>query len=330
MEFWTGSIGLSKVRAMPRSLADSYDEYVDGAKAAEQLGFDGYGAPEHHFMYDGFMPAPLHALSAAAAATKSIKLVTGAMLLPLYDPCDAASQAATLDVVSGGRLVLGLGMGYRPLEFAGLGFEKRTRGARLVEAMHVIEAATSGEHFSFEGTHYSFENVRLEPTPLQHPIPAWFCGGTSVKAARRAGEAGLAYWLANSPIDQVRVIIDEYRRAGFASGHGPKRLRVAAFKDVCIGSTVEEAERFRQGLIDTFYEEHILGYGYLVDDDGNHVYNPPRDHPMYQRFVDGIFCGTTDDVIEELKRYEEVGVEVLFLASMQRELIAEKIIPAFR
>lgn len=330
MEFWTGSIGLSKVRAMPRSLADSYDEYVEGARLAEELGFDGYGAPEHHFMYDSFMPAPLHALAAAAASTRNIKLVTGAMLLPLYDPIDAACQAATLDVVSSGRVVLGLGMGYRPMEFAGMGVEKRTRGERLVEAMEIIELGTSQERFTFRGKHYHYDAISISPRSIQRPIPLWFCGGTSVKAARRAGAAGLSYWLANLPIQQVKTIVEEYLKAGEEAGHPRSELHVAAFKDVCIGSTTEEAQRLRQGLIETFYEEHILGYGYLVDDDGKHVYNPPRDHPIYKRFVDGIFCGTADQVVDELKAYEDAGVEVIFLASLQRELIAEKIIPAFR
>lgn len=330
MEFWTGGAGLSKIRAMPSSLATGYQMFVEDAKLAEQQGFDAYGAPEHHFMYDGFIPLPLQALAAAASATSKIRLLTGAMLLPLYDPIEAAEYAATVDVISNGRVTLGFGMGYRPMEFDGLNTPKRTRGVRLVEEMQIVDLATGQDTFSYEGKHYQYDNVRLSPTPVQRPIPMWFCGGTSSAAARRSGTAGLRYWLANSSFDRIELMVKEYRAAGREAGWPEEQLAVAAFKDICIGSTVEEAQGLRKILIDTFYEEHILGYGYLVDDEGNHVYNPPHEHPMYQRFVDAIFCGTVEMVIEELKQYEALGVEAVFMASPQRELIRQQIFPEFK
>jgi alkanesulfonate monooxygenase SsuD/methylene tetrahydromethanopterin reductase-like flavin-dependent oxidoreductase (luciferase family) len=215
------------------------------------------------------------------------------------------------------------------MEFDGLGTAKRTRGARLVEGMEALRLATSQERFSYHGKHYRYDDVELHPRPVQRPIEMWFCGGTSLQGARRAGRAGLGYWLANSPFEHTEAIVKEYRRVGREAGWPEERLRVAAFKDVCIGDTVADAEGLRQALIDGFYEEHILGYGYLVDDRGEHVYNPPRDHPIYQRFVDSLYCGTLEMVIEELKRYERLGVEAVFVPSMQRELIASEIIPEF-
>lgn len=330
MEFWTGAMGITKMRLMPSALADGYDTFVQDAKAAEEMGFDAYGAPEHHFTYDAFLPFPLQALAAAAAATTKIRLVTGAMLMTLYDPVHAAEHAATLDVLSGGRVTLGLGMGYRPMEFDGIGTAKKTRGARLVEAMEIIRTATSEPRFSYHGKHYDFEDVQLRPQPVQQPIDMWFCGGTSERAARRAGKAGLPYWLANAPFDRTEEIVKEYRRIGKEAGWPPEQLRVAAFKDVFIGNTVAEAESFRQIMIDMFYAEHILGYGYLVDDAGEHVYDASEDHPMYQQFVDSLFCGTAEMVIDELRRYEDLGVEAVFLPSPQRELLSRDVIPLFK
>jgi alkanesulfonate monooxygenase SsuD/methylene tetrahydromethanopterin reductase-like flavin-dependent oxidoreductase (luciferase family) len=330
MKFWTTSVGTGKLRGMPSSLADGYDSWVADAKDAERLGFDGYGAPEHHFMYDGFMPFPLQALAAAAAETTNIRLLTGAMLLPLYDPMAAAEAAATLDVLSNGRVTLGLGMGYRPMEFDGLGTAKRTRGARLSEAMQVLTLASSQKTFSYEGKHYQYSNEELRPEPVQKPIDMWFCGGTSLQGARRSGQAGFGYWLANSPYEHTAAIVKEYRRFGREAGWPEEKLRVAAFKDVCMGENLEEAQGLRQVLIDGFYEEHILGYGYLVDEDGNHVYNPPKNHPMYQRFVDSLYCGTPEMIIEELKRYEALGIEAIFMPSPQRELLSTRVFPEFR
>ncbi|MBW2314202.1 MAG: LLM class flavin-dependent oxidoreductase [Deltaproteobacteria bacterium] len=330
MKFWTTSIGTGKLRGMPSALANGYDSWIADAKDAERLGFDGYGAPEHHFMYDGFMPFPLQALAAVAAETTKIRLMTGAMLLPLYDPMAAAEAAATLDVLSNGRVTLGLGMGYRPMEFDGLGTAKKTRGARLSEAMEVVRLASSEKRFSYEGKHYQYSDVALHPEPVQKPIDMWFCGGTSLLGARRSGQAGFGYWLANSPYEHTAAIIEEYRRFGREAGVPEEKLRIAAFKDVCMGETIEEAQGMRQVLIDGFYEEHILGYGYLVDENGEHVYNPPKNHPMYQRFVDSLYCGTPEMVVEELKRYEALGVEAVFVPSPQRELLAERVFPEFR
>jgi alkanesulfonate monooxygenase SsuD/methylene tetrahydromethanopterin reductase-like flavin-dependent oxidoreductase (luciferase family) len=330
MEFWTTSIGIAKMRPMPSAMGDGYDKFVNDAVEAEALGFDGYGTGEHHFMYDGFMPNPLQAVCAVAAATKKMRLCTGAMLLPLYDPLEAAEYAATLDVLSGGRVTVGLGMGYRPLEFDGLSTPKRTRGARLTEAMEIMQLATGRETFSYDGKHYQYKDETLFPRPIQQPIDMWFCGGTSLQGARRAGKAGLGYWLANSPYDRSAEIVKEYKKFGREAGFKDEQLRVAAFKDVCIGSTMAEAEGLRDMLVQTFYDEHILGYGYLVDEDGKNLYNPPKDHPLYERFVSSLYCGTIEMVIEEIRRYEELGMTSIFLPSQQRELIAKEIMPEFR
>jgi alkanesulfonate monooxygenase SsuD/methylene tetrahydromethanopterin reductase-like flavin-dependent oxidoreductase (luciferase family) len=329
MEFWTGAMGITRLRTMPASLADGYDLFARDAAEAEAMGFHAYGAPEHHFTYDGFLPFPLGALAAAASTTSTIRLVTGAMLQPLYDPLEAAEHAATLDVLSGGRVILGLGMGYRPLEFDGIGTAKRTRGARLREAMAVLAAATTEDRFTHHGTHYHYDDVELHPRPVQRPIEMWFCGGTTEAAARRAGTAGLPYWLANSPYEWAEQIVAAYREAGRAAGWPAEQLRVAAFKDVFIGDQPGEADFLRQMMVDSFYAEHILGYGYLVDEDGNHVYGASDDHPMYRRFLDSLFCGTVDESIRELKRYEALGIEAVFLPSLQRELISSRILPEF-
>lgn len=330
MEFWTGAFGITRMRMMPSALADGYDQFVQGAVDAEAMGFDAYGAPEHHFTYDGFLPVPLQALAAAAAKTSKIRLVTGAMLQTLYEPMEAAEHAATLDVLSGGRAVLGLGMGYRPQEFDGMGTAKRTRGVRLREAMEVLRLASAENTFSHHGRHYQYDDVSLHPTPVQRPFDMWFCGGTTEAAARRAGEAGLPYWLANSPFERVEVIVKAYREAGRNAGWPEDRLKVAAFKDVFIGATRPEAEMMRDAMIEAFYREHILGYGYLVDDEGKHVYNPAEDHPMYLRFLDSLFCGSVDEVVTELKLYEDLGIEALFFPSIQREIISTQIMPEFK
>ncbi|MBQ61524.1 MAG: hypothetical protein CMQ19_05550 [Gammaproteobacteria bacterium] len=328
MEFWTGAGTVSKNRKMPTAIAAGYDAAAEGAITAEKLGFDGVSAAEHHFMYDAFMPQPLQSLAAMAAVTERVKLLTGAMLLPLYDPLEAAEQSITLDILSNGRVCMGLGMGYRPLEFNTFGTAKKTRGARLVEGMEVLRLGTSQETFSYEGKHYQYENVSLLPRPVQSPIEMYFCGGATPFGARRAGKAGLPYWLANSPTDHSEEIIKEYRRIGLETGHAPEQLKVAVFKDLCIADTMPEALELRDFMMNTFYEEHILGYGYLVDADGKNLYNPPKDHPIYQRFYNSLACVTPEMAVEEVKRHEQMGIDAIYMGN--RDLVAKYILPEFK
>jgi len=331
MEFWSGTGGLSKNRVMPRSLAFDYRELVDNACMLEEMGFDAFSASEHHFTYDGFCPAPLVALASLALSTKRIKLVTGALLLPLYDPVRIAEDAATLDRLSGGRLILGLGMGYRPLEFDGLNSEKRTRGARLVEMIQFLQQALAQERFSFAGRHYRYDDICVQPRPVQRPHPPlWLCGGTTVTAARRSGRAGLPYWLANSTFEHAEECVRAYHEAGREAGFPPQVLRVAVFKDLCLAATREQALALRDVVLHAFYDEHILGFGYLVGEDGQHLYNPPRSHPLYKRFVDSIFAGTPEMAIAEIQRYEMLGIEAMYVATGQKDLFAREVMPAFR
>ena len=330
MEFWTACNGLTKIRPMPSSLADYYDTWIQDVIRVEEVGFDGINSPEHHFMYDGFIPSPIQALCAAAAVTSKIRLATGAMLLTLYDPLEAAELATTADVLSNGRISLGLGMGYRPMEFDAFGTAKKTRGARLTEGMEIMKLATSQDSFSFEGKHYQYKDVSISPRPVQQPLDLWFCGGTTTIGARRAGTAGLGYWLANSPFDATENIVREYRQFGREAGWREDQLRTAVFKDIFIGETMEEAKAMAQQMMEFFYDEHILGYGYLVDENAQNLYNPSKEHHLYKRFVNSLTCGTVEMVIEELKRYQDIGVDVIMIQSTQQELIADKILPELR
>jgi len=330
MEFWTSFAGQFVLRGFALSVPASYDQLVATAVDAERLGFHGVVASEHHFEYNRFLPYPLQALAAAAAATSKIRLITGAMLLPLYDPMRAAEAAATVDILSGGRVTLGLGMGYRPMEFDGLGTAKSTRGARLSEAMEVIRLASSQERFSYQGKHYQYTDEQLIPMPIQRPIDMWFCGGTTRIGAQRAVSGGFDYWTANSGYDRAKEIIDLYRDLGKAAGYGPDDLRIAVFRDVFVGDSLAEARDARDWFLECYYNEHIRCYGYLLDDKGEPLFNPPFDHPAYLAFVDSLLCGTYDMVVTELKRFEKLGVHSITVPPTQLEALSKHVLPEFR
>jgi alkanesulfonate monooxygenase SsuD/methylene tetrahydromethanopterin reductase-like flavin-dependent oxidoreductase (luciferase family) len=125
--------------AQPRDLSTLYTEFAQDAAVVERHGLDSVWTAEHRATDDGWCPAPLHALAFVAARTERVRLGTAMLLAPQHDPVALASAAETLDELSGGRLELGVGLGYRPEEFALLGTSRRRRGARMEVALDHLD-----------------------------------------------------------------------------------------------------------------------------------------------------------------------------------------------
>ncbi|MCZ7526783.1 MAG: LLM class flavin-dependent oxidoreductase [Acidimicrobiia bacterium] len=190
MKIIAGPFGIQSPGSYPRSLPDLYEAQIEYAQAAEELGFDGIALTEHSFWYDGYCPSLLPTVAAIGERTKSIGLMIGALLLPQHDPLKVAEECAVVDRLSGGRLILGFGAGYRLEEFLGHGVPEGRWGARLFEAMEVVRLALTQERFSFSGEFYRYEDVSVATRPLQRDPDLWVCGGVKPWAARGAGRRG--------------------------------------------------------------------------------------------------------------------------------------------
>src|SRR2546425_10698632 len=172
-------IGLFTAQVPPdsgRTFTQEYREIIDLVRLAETLGFESARVSEHHGSGDGYMPSLLPTLAAFAAATEHIKLGTGVLLTPFHHPLRLAEDAATVDLISGGRLILGLGMGWREEEFRMFGVPMSERVRRTTEAVEILRRAWTGERFSFEGRVYSLDQVRVTPVP-ESGGPPIFRGG---------------------------------------------------------------------------------------------------------------------------------------------------------
>lgn len=164
----------------------NYRDAVPLAVAAEEAGFDSFWVTEHHGLPDGYLPSPLTLLAALAPVTKRIDLGTGVLLAPLHHPLRIAEDAAVVDLLSGGRLILGLGIGYAAHEYRSFGVDPATRGTRLEALVRALRAAWTGEPFS--SPELGLDDVRVTPAPA-HPVPVWL-GGYAAPAVRRAGQIG--------------------------------------------------------------------------------------------------------------------------------------------
>lgn len=159
-------------------------------QALEQLGFDSVWSGEH-LLYHGPTLDALIVLAAYAARTERLKVGSSVLLLPLRPPALVAKAAATLDVLSGGRLILGVGVGGEyPPEFEAVGIPLAERGARADEALAILKLLWSGDPASFEGRFYRLPEVRLNPPPAQPGGPPIWVGGRSWAARRRAARLG--------------------------------------------------------------------------------------------------------------------------------------------
>ena len=165
-------------------------------RAAEQAGFDSVWVGEHVVLPDPQVPPspmgprepaldPLLALTWAAAASTSIRLATGIVILPQRNPLVLAKQLATLDVLSGGRLMFGVGVGYLEPEFRAIGANFEQRGAITDDYLSAMEALWYDTHPSYRGHFVDFEGIDAHPRPIQSPIPV-IVGGTGPPALRRA------------------------------------------------------------------------------------------------------------------------------------------------
>lgn len=169
---------------------------------------------------------PLLALAYAAAGTSRIRLGVALVNMPFTDPVSLAKQASSLDVLSGGRLDLGLGIGWSPLEFAATGAAQDQRGRRAEEYVAVLRALWSGDD-GFEGRFHSVPASRMDPKPVQRPGPPILLGGVVPAALRRAGRLAEG-WLSRSATDLTRIgeSAAVVRRAAEDAGRDPRAVRV--------------------------------------------------------------------------------------------------------
>jgi alkanesulfonate monooxygenase SsuD/methylene tetrahydromethanopterin reductase-like flavin-dependent oxidoreductase (luciferase family) len=186
-------------------------------RAAEDLGFDSVWPAEHHFTEYGYCASPALSLAAVAAQTRRIRLGTGVVVLPLNHPLRVAEDYAFLDHLSDGRVDLGIGRGYQPLEFQRYGVDQTTTRAQFDEALEVIHQAWARGRVSFQGKHYRFDDVPIRPRPVQRPHPPIWMAALSAETFALAGHYGLN--LLYGSVFGLSPDVAAQRRADYYRGH---------------------------------------------------------------------------------------------------------------
>jgi len=225
------------------------------ATTAERCGFESLWTVEHVVIPKGYqtpypyskdgkipggedvaIPDPLLPLGFVAALTKKIKLATGVMILPQRHPLYVAKELATLDLLSGGRTILGIGSGWLKEEFDALGLDFHARGARTDEAIKSMRALWRDNPSSFHGKHFDFGPVMSFPKPVQKNGVPVHIGGHSPAAAKRAGRLGDGFFPALSDPPKLTELFGLMREAAAKAGRDAKTIELS-----CIGRAKTDA-----------------------------------------------------------------------------------------
>ncbi|MBF6571178.1 MAG: LLM class F420-dependent oxidoreductase [Candidatus Binataceae bacterium] len=212
-------------------------DMVAMAQRAEQLGFESLWIPDHivlpteyrstyPYAASGRMPAPpetpfhdpMLALAYIAGVTRTIRLATGVLVLPMRNPFAVAKAVATLDVVSNGRAILGVGIGWLREEFTAIGMDFDNRARRTREAIALMKQLWTSETPSFHGQTVSAENLRFAPKPLQKPHPPIVLGGDSEPSLKRAAQVGDGWYGIMPNIEAAADTIARLRKHETAVG----------------------------------------------------------------------------------------------------------------
>jgi len=243
-----------------QSEAEAFEESFAQAEAAERWGLDALWLAELHIIQRSVLAAPLNVASAVAARTSRIKIGTAVQVLPLCHPLRVAEEAATVDQISRGRLIFGVGRSGFPRTYEAYGVPYGESRDRFFETLEIIKQAWTQPTFSYEGKYHQFSNVRLVPKPYQKPHPPIRVAATSADTFPAIGALGYPIFAAVrlGTLSELGPNIREYREAYTAAGHpgeGEVFLRVPVY----VADTPEQARSDPEESIMSFYR--FLGRG---------------------------------------------------------------------
>jgi|TARA_A100001037_G_scaffold133409_1_gene121026 alkanesulfonate monooxygenase SsuD/methylene tetrahydromethanopterin reductase-like flavin-dependent oxidoreductase (luciferase family) len=289
---------------------------------AEELGFDSIWIAEHHFSNKyGILPDPFSYLSYLAAKTSRIKLGAAVMVVPLHHPVRIVENAAFVDILSNGRFQLGLGSGYRPYEFEGLGIDYEKRREIQQEAIPLILDGFHKKRMQADGAHFKFdmeEAYEIFPQPIQKPHPPFFMGAGTPESMQFAAEHGFGLMQSSLPsVETIGEHVNHYRKymknAPAPLNQNPAFGNVDVVRMVYVAPTDAKAREDTEAGITHHMKTFLTGGntgGYL----GDVTEKEDESQFAYDKLTETtIIHGSPDTVIRRIEEFKAVGTTSIMI-----------------
>ena len=307
------------------SMAQRIDEVVEQVDLMRELGFDLVAIGQHHLATPFQQPDSVALIARLAANAGQMRIGITVFLLPLHNPVDIAEQVATLDAISHGRMIFGVGLGYRPEECAAYGITMQERVPRFLESLELIKRLWTEQELEFHGRFYTVPRVQSTIRPVQKPHPPIWMAANQGVAARRVGQLGLT-WVMNPHVttEVLKQQLDTYIAALRANGHS-RPTELPLLREAWLADTRERAWAEASPYLRRKYAVYSdWGQDRAVPADQTF------DRPLEELARDRFIVGTPDDLLATARRYaNELGVNTLVLRvqwpGMEREQVLKQI-----
>lgn len=296
-----------------------YEQTTEEIVAGEELGFRGAWMAEHHFSRYGLGASSLVLAANVAAKTKTIRLGTAVLVPSLHHPVRLAEEAATLDVVSGGRFDAGFGRGASGYEYRGYGVDRDESQGRFQESINIVEGLWTTPGFSYHGQYFDIEETNLVPLPLQKPHPPIYLAATRTPAT-------LDYVVSSGHTLMLGVVLDtvdavdlcqRFAAASRAAGHNVPMSAIPFARYFYVGETEEQARKDTEEALNWTMDMNQFRRTFDV---GSEVYHRLDDWrrtrtetpPDYERlFQHRAMIGSPEQCIAKIKEIQEQGIDYL-------------------
>lgn len=294
-------LSLPMQHPMGDDLPQRFTELLEMVRLARQAGFHHVSASQHYLAAPFQYMQPLPVLARVAAEAGDMTLGTGIMLLALQQPVDVAESIATLDVICGGRLVFGVGLGYRDVEFDAFGIPRGQRLSRFLEALEVVKRLWTEDGVTFHGKHFHLQDVRLTMRPVQKPRPPIVVAASNDRMVERVARIGDAWTIAgHATLATLERQVALYRSALASEGKPFPPPRFGLGKELYIARDMDTALREALPYLATKYEAYAQWGQDSVLPTGE-TFHLPIDQLRQDRFIvgDPAYC------VEQIARHQE-------------------------
>jgi alkanesulfonate monooxygenase SsuD/methylene tetrahydromethanopterin reductase-like flavin-dependent oxidoreductase (luciferase family) len=312
--------------------AFGFRQWLEYNIEAEALGYHSTFAVEHHFTGFGQVSATLNLLTYLAAQTSTLRLGTAVLVLPWHNPVLLAEQAATLDLLSGGRLDFGVGKGYRHNEFAGFCIPMEEAQARFEESLEVITKSwVSNDRFSYDGKFWQYDNIIVEPPTAQKPHPPFWMGAGSPQSIEMVAARGY-----NLLLDQYCTIAAATERLALFKNFVEARGRAFDPMEVGVARGLYVAKDAADR--DEAIEKRVAGRARVdklaQNPDGTNKSSLIDSGDAFETAREGALIGTPDEICERLERMRQGGIDYVLLSnaggtSENLRRFANEVMPSF-